>query len=30
VTLFKERPTRPQWLGVACVIVGVVVLGAVA
>ncbi len=30
VTLFKERPTPPQWVGVACVIVGVVLLGAVA
>jgi len=29
VTLFGERPTRPQWLGVGCVIAGVVVLGAV-
>ena len=28
VTLFKERPTRVQWLGVACVIIGVIVLGA--
>jgi drug/metabolite transporter (DMT)-like permease len=29
ISLFKERPTRLQWLGVGCVIVGVVVLGAV-
>jgi drug/metabolite transporter (DMT)-like permease len=29
VTLFKERPTGPQWIGVACVIIGVIVLGAV-
>jgi drug/metabolite transporter (DMT)-like permease len=29
VSLFKERPTRTQWLGVGCVIIGVVVLGAV-
>ena len=28
VTLFKERPSGPQWVGVACVIVGVIVLGA--
>jgi drug/metabolite transporter (DMT)-like permease len=28
VTLFGERPTRAQWLGVGCVIAGVVVLGA--
>jgi drug/metabolite transporter (DMT)-like permease len=28
VTLFKERPTRVQWAGVACVIIGVIVLGA--
>jgi drug/metabolite transporter (DMT)-like permease len=30
VLLFGERPTRPQWLGVALVITGVAVLGAVA
>jgi drug/metabolite transporter (DMT)-like permease len=30
VSLFRERPTRAQWLGVACVLVGVIVLGAVA
>lgn len=29
IALFKERPTGPQWVGVGCVIVGVVVLGAV-
>ena len=29
ITLFGERPTRAQWLGVGCVIAGVVVLGAV-
>lgn len=29
VSLFKERPTGAQWVGVGCVIVGVVVLGAV-
>jgi drug/metabolite transporter (DMT)-like permease len=29
VWLFRERPTRAQWLGVACVLVGVIVLGAV-
>jgi drug/metabolite transporter (DMT)-like permease len=29
ITLFGERPTRAQWLGVGCVIIGVVVLGAV-
>jgi drug/metabolite transporter (DMT)-like permease len=29
VSLFKERPNGAQWLGVACVIVGVIVLGAV-
>jgi drug/metabolite transporter (DMT)-like permease len=29
VSLFRERPTRAQWLGVACVLVGVIVLGAV-
>lgn len=28
VSLFGERPSRPQWIGVACVIAGVVVLGA--
>jgi drug/metabolite transporter (DMT)-like permease len=28
VSLFAERPTRPQWLGVALVILGVIVLGA--
>ncbi len=28
VSLFHERPSRPQWIGVACVIAGVVVLGA--
>jgi drug/metabolite transporter (DMT)-like permease len=28
VSLFHERPSRPQWVGVACVIAGVVVLGA--
>ena len=27
--LFGERPTRTQWLGVGCVIAGVVVLAAV-
>jgi drug/metabolite transporter (DMT)-like permease len=26
--LFKERPTGAQWVGVACVIAGVIVLGA--
>jgi drug/metabolite transporter (DMT)-like permease len=30
VSLFKERPTAAQWLGVTCVIVGVVILGAVS
>lgn len=30
VSLFGERPTRPQWLGVATVIAGVILLGAVA
>jgi multidrug transporter EmrE-like cation transporter len=30
ITLFAERPTATQWLGVGCVIVGVIVLGAVA
>ncbi len=29
VSLFAERPTATQWLGVGCVIVGVIVLGAV-
>ncbi len=29
ISLFGERPTRTQWSGVGCVIVGVVVLGAV-
>ncbi len=29
ISLFKERPTGAQWVGVGCVIVGVVVLGAV-
>ncbi len=29
IMLFGERPTRPQWLGVGCVIAGVVVLAAV-
>lgn len=29
VSLFHERPSRPQWMGVACVLAGVVVLGAV-
>jgi drug/metabolite transporter (DMT)-like permease len=29
ITLFGERPTRAQWLGVGCVIAGVMVLGAV-
>ncbi|HEY2200714.1 MAG TPA: EamA family transporter [Solirubrobacteraceae bacterium] len=28
VSLFKERPTGAQWVGVACVIAGVIVLGA--
>jgi drug/metabolite transporter (DMT)-like permease len=28
VSMFKERPTRAQWLGVGFVIAGVVVLGA--
>jgi drug/metabolite transporter (DMT)-like permease len=28
-TLFGERPTRAQWLGIGCVITGVVVLGIV-
>jgi drug/metabolite transporter (DMT)-like permease len=27
VSLFHERPSRPQWMGVVCVIVGVIVLG---
>lgn len=30
VSLFGERPTRTQWLGVALVVAGVIVLGAVA
>lgn len=30
VSLFKERPTRAQWVGVSCVIAGVAVLGAVS
>ena len=30
VSLFKERPTGAQWVGVGCVIVGVIVLGAVS
>ena len=30
VSLFGERPTRPQWLGVGFVVAGVVLLGAVA
>jgi drug/metabolite transporter (DMT)-like permease len=30
VTLFKERPTGAQWVGVACVIAGVILLGAVS
>jgi drug/metabolite transporter (DMT)-like permease len=30
VSLFKERPTGAQWGGVACVIAGVIVLGAVS
>jgi drug/metabolite transporter (DMT)-like permease len=30
VSLFGERPTPTQWLGVGLVIAGVVVLGAVA
>jgi drug/metabolite transporter (DMT)-like permease len=30
VWLFHERPTLVQWLGVALVVVGVVILGAVA
>ena len=28
VSLFHERPSRPQWMGVAFVIAGVIVLGA--
>ncbi len=28
VSLFHERPSGPQWVGVACVIAGVIVLGA--
>ncbi len=28
VSLFHERPSPPQWVGVACVIAGVIVLGA--
>jgi drug/metabolite transporter (DMT)-like permease len=28
VSLFHERPSLAQWMGVACVIVGVIVLGA--
>jgi len=28
ITLFGERPNRAQWLGVGCVIIGVVLLGA--
>jgi drug/metabolite transporter (DMT)-like permease len=28
VSLFEERPTGAQWVGVACVIAGVIVLGA--
>jgi drug/metabolite transporter (DMT)-like permease len=30
VTLFGERPTPPQWLGVGLVVAGVITLGAVA
>jgi drug/metabolite transporter (DMT)-like permease len=30
VSLFRERPTPGQWLGVGCVVAGVVVLGAVS
>ena len=30
VSLFAERPTRPQWLGVGLVVAGVIVLGAVS
>jgi drug/metabolite transporter (DMT)-like permease len=30
VTLFGERPTPPQWLGVGLVIAGVILLGAFA
>jgi EamA domain-containing membrane protein RarD len=30
VSLFGERPTRTQWLGVGLVIAGVILLGAVA
>ncbi len=30
VSFFGERPTRTQWLGVGLVVVGVIVLGAVA
>jgi drug/metabolite transporter (DMT)-like permease len=30
VSLFAERPTREQWLGVGFVVAGVVVLGAVS
>lgn len=29
VSVLRERPTRAQWLGVACVVLGVVVLGVV-
>jgi drug/metabolite transporter (DMT)-like permease len=29
VSLLRERPTGAQWLGVACVVGGVVVLGIV-
>jgi drug/metabolite transporter (DMT)-like permease len=29
VSMFAERPTRAHWLGVACVIGSVIVLGAV-
>ncbi|MGB0097530.1 MAG: EamA family transporter [Solirubrobacteraceae bacterium] len=30
ISLFGERPTRTQWLGVALVIAGVIILGAAA
>ena len=29
VSVLRERPTRAQWLGVTCVLVGVVVMGVV-
>jgi drug/metabolite transporter (DMT)-like permease len=29
VVILGERPTRPQWIGVALVVAGVITLGAV-